>query len=681
MGAAQASQQETLDALKARATSLATDTSRSRSVTDLTIELPGLRATFSEGVLHPVADSTGYAHGAVFLGKGSYRLEAPAGRESEHLEESLGAHPLASEFTTVYIRATAAKVREALGLDGPWSEGKRSNAAVNTHNQRHKLLKSRMAGFEPRLEFDWMLGEVAGDLAGHALLEFKSKQRLAGPRSDSSFSWLSYLHNPRGALFLHDDTTIFAHKSRSTATQDLTIGASWNSGALDPGAVYDIEKAEIDLVVAPPSAGTIVKTTVKTTLSIAASETPVPYVALDLVDETTWCLGDDPTRPNRLVDAVDAYGHKLASVQLADRILAVPSEAIGAGGATWTLTSVGHLSETITGTVLQGSSSPEPRPVPPGFHYTVLGGMAWYPRNPRPDKHRTTINLTLPATLNALATGRLVRDQRADQGRSMRFEETQPVLAAAVNFGAFKVLDVRTGSGTQLRAAVIDGTKLNAKSELEDMAALVGTLESLWGPYPFDALSAIEVYTPLPSWTCPPPDQKYMWEGMDLSYAGVVNRTWSYMVPPRDSTEAKDLQYLYFSGRANFHYLRAMAKQWWGQAVHPATEADRWFVEAMAQWSATLFLRQNQRPAYSDFDEWIDYIESLANVRGIDAPLELGWRLGTQYPRLIYATGPLRLRDLQASMGEEAFVATFREAFEKALAMGAASTPEAARSP
>ena len=113
------------------------------------------------------------------------------------------------------------------------------------------------------------------------------------------------------------------------------------------------------------------------------------------------------------------------------------------------------------------------------------------------------------------------------------------------------------------------------------------------------------------------------------------------------------------------------AHQWWGNRVTPATYRDNWLMEALANYSALLYL-EKRRGTHSLEIMLVNYRDSLLakNEAGqtVDSagPIVLGTRLeSSQEPRawrtITYSKGSWIMQMLRARMGDQRFLALLAE--------------------
>jgi aminopeptidase N len=125
---------------------------------------------------------------------------------------------------------------------------------------------------------------------------------------------------------------------------------------------------------------------------------------------------------------------------------------------------------------------------------------------------------------------------------------------------------------------------------------------------------------------------------------------------------------LYFQDVLQAHEV---AHQWWGNRVVPATYRDNWLMEALANYSALLYL-EKRRGARSMETMLENYRDTLLakNEAGqlVDSagPIVLGTRLeSSQEPRawrtITYSKGSWIMQMLRARMGDQKFLALLAE--------------------
>ena len=139
-------------------------------------------------------------------------------------------------------------------------------------------------------------------------------------------------------------------------------------------------------------------------------------------------------------------------------------------------------------------------------------------------------------------------------------------------------------------------------------------------------------------------------------------------IPDAHAGNAAASAELYFQDVLQAH---EMAPQWWGNRVTPATYRDNWLMEALANYSALLYL-EKRRGTHSLEIMLANYRDSLLakNEAGqtVDSagPIVLGTRLeSSQEPRawrtITYSKGSWIMQMLRGRLGDDRFLALLAE--------------------
>ena len=651
-----ASALESVDLARMRDTfdASALDQQQQRPISGVTLELPGLKADLSEGVLFAVVDGDNGVQGAVFVGEGQVEMTPSDELEGSEMQAVFGESPLVRSFSSFFLRSSDPQVRSLLGLDEAWSSGADNQAAFNAGARRPKLIGRAMGDYDPRLTLDLIRDEVEGSAGGHTYVEFRIKGSIKGRRVASvPYNWVSYYHNPRGAFFPTEPTVMFLHRERGSATQEVFIASSFGDPGGPVDTAYDMLSADLKVLPSFTNSGNAKQTTVSGLIRVRANDEPVPMLVFELLDRITWCQGLETDSPIEVLALDWENGTDVPATRVGDRIIVVPPEPITDEKVGFRFELSGQLSTSI---VSDNS-------------YTMLDDMAWYPRNPSRDRHRVTIEVTVPEWLNAVATGRLM-DETIDSGnRTLKFRERRGVVRAAVSWGHFEVFSNDAGPAEpEIRLAIPQGKAVQPKQILQAVDGMLKVMSTYWGPYPMDALSITSVWNPsgttdtgtglaTEGWKCPPPGDIYAWEAFARVTGGCINEQFPRGVPPFDAEEERVLDYLFDTG-SNFHYLAHVAAQWWGQALYPRSYRDEWLITGMAHLTAALYM--DAAGMFGGLPDRLAKWRSTTDQRSGTGPMRMGSRLAQGYPRRMFAHAPLLLYSINWSLPGTGFVDAIR---------------------
>ena len=140
--------------------------------------------------------------------------------------------------------------------------------------------------------------------------------------------------------------------------------------------------------------------------------------------------------------------------------------------------------------------------------------------------------------------------------------------------------------------------------------------------------------------------------------------TLSYLKNLPDSrSRISEVQNIFYQDMLEAHET---AHQWWGNRVTAATYRDYWLMEALANYSALLYLEKNKSPHVMDtmLDSYrMELLSKSESGQTVDSagPIVLGWRLSSsQEPRgwrtITYGKGSWLLHMLRERMGTERFM-------------------------
>ncbi|HEX2224234.1 MAG TPA: M1 family aminopeptidase, partial [Thermoanaerobaculia bacterium] len=292
-----------------------------------------------------------------------------------------------------------------------------------------------------------------------------------------------------------------------------------------------------------------------------------------------------------------------------------------------------------------------------GDVFALRDTIDWYPHAGTVDRAPYEATFEWPSRVDLLAAGR-----RADGGqRKGRLWERRVLDVPAAFFtfevGHFAVETVQAGH-VEVKVAFDREGKYEMKREdrEEIRKAVVDSLlyfESLFGPYPLDELTVVNV-------------------PRDFSQAGLGFITLStWMI--------RDVKAWYWERVPVWPDRRMVvahevSHQWWGHQVGWSSYRDQWISEAMANYSALLFgrnqLRWNERFGHGLTTGWQEELTAeTAAGRSIESlgPVVLGTRLFSSrsnsgaYQAIVYRKGAVVLEMLARALGEESFPKVLRQ--------------------
>ena len=289
----------------------------------------------------------------------------------------------------------------------------------------------------------------------------------------------------------------------------------------------------------------------------------------------------------------------------------------------------------------------------------------WYPQAPVSDYATATIRLTVPASVDCVASGELqpgfpvlVPAKAAAENRKVYiFKALQPIRYLAFIVSRFTRTDTVTiafppAADDDIALSGLSFNSLNlsveanprqakAGRELLDRAADIAMFyQSLVGDSPYPSFTVALIESDLPG-------------GHSPGYFAALNQPLpSSRLTWRDDPAA-------FNGYPDFFIAHEIAHQWWGQAVGWRNYHEQWLSEGFAQYFAALYARREQG------DEQFRSVLRQLHRWGVNAsdqgPVSLGYRLGhirndtRVFRALVYNKGAAVLHTLRRLMGDEPF--------------------------
>jgi hypothetical protein len=318
-----------------------------------------------------------------------------------------------------------------------------------------------------------------------------------------------------------------------------------------------------------------------------------------------------------------------------------------------------------------------------GNHVYFVGARgSWYP-NLEMTFARYDLTFRYPKELDLVTTGDIVSDTTEGDQRITRRVTQAPIRFAGFNLGMYQrahlersgfrvevcanraveaALDpkLRTPAVTprgRKRAAVVDPQPLNPTIRLEDLASQVASsmefMAARFGPPP---LKTLEV-SPIPG-------------TFGQGFPGLLYLSTLAYLRREDEPVAR------LDRRVQSFYIdlleaHEVAHQWWGNVVSPAGYRDNWLMEALANYSALLYLEK--RDGRATLDAALDnYRQDLlkkdqhGQTAESTGPIVLGARLeSSQSPvawnSITYGKGSWILHMLRGLTGDERFLAMLGE--------------------
>jgi hypothetical protein len=322
--------------------------------------------------------------------------------------------------------------------------------------------------------------------------------------------------------------------------------------------------------------------------------------------------------------------------------------------------------------------------------YFVGARGSWYPNRPS-QFARYDLTFHYPRELDLVAAGRAVEQSTEGDWQTVRHRIDTPVRLAGFNLGRFEHYAVTRGGYTvdvyanrRVEAALepprvvvlqptdlpgtrrwtvdlapfpIEPPKIKPAEHLEQLALeITGELEFMASHFGPPVLKMLTV-APIPG-------------TFGQGFPGLIYlSTLAYLDPRRRPRDAQsDMQQLFYSEILHAHET---AHQWWGNVVASAGPEDEWIMEALANYSALLYLEK--RKGGNVLDQVLSSYRTrllTKNESGhtVDSagPIIWGHRLETsQTPQawqmITYEKGSWIMHMLRRRLGDERFLAMLGE--------------------
>lgn len=267
------------------------------------------------------------------------------------------------------------------------------------------------------------------------------------------------------------------------------------------------------------------------------------------------------------------------------------------------------------------------------------GAATWYPLNDTPvDKATFTLHTTVPAEWEVVSNGLRTRNEVHGDRRTVTWTVQRPLIGylTTVAIDRFTFLEQRRADGTPLISAFAPEADDRREHE-QRLPEILDFIESLYGPYPFEAGGGIYVDTEL-----------------DFS---LETQTRPVYAPWADLPTV----------------VHEIAHQWWGDSVSVHQWSDICLNECFASYTADYLWPEAKEGKDIDQQYRDTAAESARQPRFWEIPLG-NPGAGKEFTA-VYYRGPLFLHALRKQLGDDVFFAALRD-FHRAHAYGNASMPE-----
>jgi hypothetical protein len=296
-----------------------------------------------------------------------------------------------------------------------------------------------------------------------------------------------------------------------------------------------------------------------------------------------------------------------------------------------------------------------------GIGYAARDTILWHPHVGEVDRATYDVELRWPKRLDLVAGGTRVGGGETGAERWERRKLDRPAAAFGFELGRFDVSESvrKTEHGeVTLRIALDRASRLlprEARQELTQAAAdALELYAKTFGRYPYGELTLVTV----------PRDFSQSLPGLiTLSDLMMADLGWIGLL-------------LGFEDRRTV-VAHEVAHQWWGHELGWESYRDQWLSEALASWSAMLYVHeklQDDRPHIGPTFGWQTLLaETLADGRRVESvgPLTLGGRLESTraegaYQAIVYKKGAIVFDMLAQALGRDQLIDGLHKLFEVA---------------
>ncbi len=318
----------------------------------------------------------------------------------------------------------------------------------------------------------------------------------------------------------------------------------------------------------------------------------------------------------------------------------------------------------------------------------------WYPRRSL-DFARYDLTFRYPKELSLVANGEVVEDHTEGNLQITRRNTTTPIRFAGFNLGVYKSVSVAHDpyrvtvyANRRLESALLpkpmpsapDQIALsrsrvpnpsasmvqpppvpNPLARLQDLAtniaAALDFMAAQFGPPPIKSL----LVAPIPG-------------GFGQGFPGLLYlSTLAYLDPSQRPAGARDrIQETFFSEMLDAHEV---AHQWWGNLVVARSYQDAWLMEALANYSALLYIEKKKGPRAVEtlLDDYRNHLlikEQNGKTLESAGPITWGYRLQSSaapdaWHYITYEKGAWVMHMLRRKLGDDRFMAMLRALCER----------------
>jgi len=315
--------------------------------------------------------------------------------------------------------------------------------------------------------------------------------------------------------------------------------------------------------------------------------------------------------------------------------------------------------------------------------YYVGARANWFP-NVGMQFAKYDLTFRYPKDLDLVTAGELVEEHEEGDWRITRRKTSAPIRIAGFNLGQYERVRLKRGGYTlevcanrELEPALAEKRPEGVAEPRPDHGRRDSQMVILPPELPPDPqlrlqeiaseiAAALEFYAArfgppaLPTLTVAPVPGKFGQGFPGLIYLS----TMSYLAPQNRAIRSLDAHgRLFFSDILQAHET---AHQWWGNVVTSAGYHDEWLMEALADYSALLYLenKNGAQPVAMQLDSYKTNLLQVSNGQTVEStgPIVLGPRLEnsqtpTAYYNITYGKGSWIMHMLRRRMGDDRFLA------------------------